>query len=286
MKAYFSIIIPTYNRGYIVDETIKSIQNQTFKDWELIVVDDNSTDNTPSVLAKFKKDKRIKFVKNKKNLGPSGSRNIGLEEAKGELIVYVDSDDPVLDIFLEKIKESYDRNPNAIFALCNHNRTQELYDKNSKLIYSNQTEPAHKGKISMQDIYHRNVHTCATSISHRSVVKQKGIRWDPDFNMFEDIDFVMEISKAFPEGFLQIPEILFNYAERYGTNSLCSQTTYKGWADAYEALYKKHKNDPLMKGQTWYPAKVKKYRKLQENFEKGIGIDPIFRYFPGYSQKD
>ncbi len=282
MKPYFSIIIPTYNRGYILWKTIQSIQNQTFSDWELIIIDDSSTDNTNLVVAQFLQDKRIYYFKNKKNLGPSQSRNIGLDKAKGEIIAYVDSDDPIFEFFLEYTKQMYDKNPKAVFSLSNHNRRRELYDDKFRLLDFNKAVTAHKGEITMKDVYHRNVHTSATSVAHKKIIKSKKLRWDPNFNMFEDIDFVMQISKVFPKGFIQIPTVLFNYSEKYGTNSLCSQTSYEDWANSYEALYQKHKKDPLMNGQTWYPSKVEKYRKLQKDLIKGKVPQPMYRYFPNY----
>lgn len=89
-----SIITPAYNAENFICETIKSVQAQTYKDWELIIVDDCSTDYT-SVLANdyAKEDSRIKVIKAPQNGGVAKARNIGLENAKGDYIAFVDSDD-------------------------------------------------------------------------------------------------------------------------------------------------------------------------------------------------
>ena len=87
-----SIIMPAYNSGEYIEKTIKSIINQTFKDWELIIVDDCSKDNTVKILNKLKNNKFV-IIKNKKNIGAALSRNKALNVAKGRYIAFIDSDD-------------------------------------------------------------------------------------------------------------------------------------------------------------------------------------------------
>ena len=89
-----SIIIPTYNRANLLPRAIKSVLSQTFKDFELIVINDGSTDNTEEVIKKFqKKDERIKYILHKDNKGEAAARNTGIRIAKGEYIASHDSDD-------------------------------------------------------------------------------------------------------------------------------------------------------------------------------------------------
>lgn len=92
VKDLVSIIMPSYNTAYYVNESIKSVLNQTYTKWELIIVDDCSTDKTDEVLSKIK-DKRIKIYKNEKKMGAAISRNRALREAKGQWIAFLDSDD-------------------------------------------------------------------------------------------------------------------------------------------------------------------------------------------------
>lgn len=87
-----SIIMPSYNTASFIKETIQSVLNQTYSKWELIIVDDCSTDNTDEVL-EYIKDSRIRYFKNDKNLGAAVSRNKALREARGQWIAYLDSDD-------------------------------------------------------------------------------------------------------------------------------------------------------------------------------------------------
>lgn len=98
----FTIITPTYNRENLVQTTIKSIINQTFKDWELLVVDDGSTDNTEQVIQPFLKDNRIKYIK-KANSGQADSLNFGSTHAHGEYLTFLDSDDEAYPNWLEVV---------------------------------------------------------------------------------------------------------------------------------------------------------------------------------------
>ena len=89
-----SVIIPTYNRAYLIDRSIQSVLNQTYQDFELIVVDDGSTDNTEDIIRQFQeKDKRIKYIKYDKNKGGSAARNTGIKNSVRKYIAFQDSDD-------------------------------------------------------------------------------------------------------------------------------------------------------------------------------------------------
>ena len=90
-----SIIIPTYNRVDLLPYAINSVKNQSFLDWELIVVDDCSTDNTKQVVSSYMyNDSRIRYAQTDKNSGnPVKPRNLGVQKAKGKYIAFLDSDD-------------------------------------------------------------------------------------------------------------------------------------------------------------------------------------------------
>ena len=89
-----SIIMPVYNSKKYITETIKSVQAQTYENWELIIVDDCSTDNTVKIIKDFMyKDLRIKLTILDKNQGVSHARNISLDNTTGRYIAYLDSDD-------------------------------------------------------------------------------------------------------------------------------------------------------------------------------------------------
>lgn len=97
-----SIITPTYNCGKFIEETIKSVQNQTYSNWELIIVDDCSEDGTESIIQKYlQSDSRIRYYRFEKNSGAAEARNLALRLAKGRWIAFLDSDDLWLSNKLE-----------------------------------------------------------------------------------------------------------------------------------------------------------------------------------------
>ncbi|MBP1222149.1 glycosyltransferase family 2 protein [Flavobacterium sp. 1355] len=103
MNELVSIIIPTYNTEKFIRTTLQSVQNQTYQNWEMILVDDASTDRTVSVIEEFEKnDDRIKLFKLEKNSGNGFARNIALEKATGKYIAYLDADDLWFPNKLEK----------------------------------------------------------------------------------------------------------------------------------------------------------------------------------------
>lgn len=103
MDGLVSIIMPTYNCADFIGESIESVLNQTYENWELIIADDCSTDNTENVVNKFiKVDNRIKYYKLKENSGAAIARNLAVDKSKGEFIAFLDSDDLWTNDKLEK----------------------------------------------------------------------------------------------------------------------------------------------------------------------------------------
>ena len=108
MKPFFSIIIPLYNKSEYVTETIKSALNQSFNDFEIIVANDGSTDNSEEVVqALAKKDTRIRYIY-QDNKGLPGARNTGIQNAKGIYLQFLDSDDLLQSRKLERQKPAID----------------------------------------------------------------------------------------------------------------------------------------------------------------------------------
>lgn len=102
MNELVSIVMPSYNTANYIEASIESVRHQTYENWELIIVDDCSTDNTDEVVKPLLSDARIRYLKNEKNSGAAVSRNLALREAKGKWIAFLDSDDLWLPEKLEK----------------------------------------------------------------------------------------------------------------------------------------------------------------------------------------
>ena len=130
MSCLISIIIPVYNVETYISNCIESILNQTFKDFELLLIDDGSIDESGRLCDNYKKkDSRINVI-HTKNQGVSKSRNLGIKKAKGKYIMFCDSDDYVDKYWCEKLYNTIKNNPNS-FILCSftvHNQ-REKYEK-------------------------------------------------------------------------------------------------------------------------------------------------------------
>jgi glycosyltransferase involved in cell wall biosynthesis len=110
-----SIIIPTYNRAHFLPDAIESVFAQTYRNWELIVVDDGSTDNTKEVVEKYGSRVRYFYQENK---GPGAARNLGIRQARGEYIAFLDSDDMWMPEKLERQVRLFEREPDVGLAGC------------------------------------------------------------------------------------------------------------------------------------------------------------------------
>lgn len=139
-----SIILPLYNASNFIDETLQSVLAQTYAHWELLVVDDVSTDNSLAIVQKYAaKDKRIKLLQHSKNAGAAQARNTGIKNATGRYIAFIDADDVWLPNKLEKQLQFMHTN-NLAFTYA----SQILIDENG----------AEKGKfITIPEITYRSM---------------------------------------------------------------------------------------------------------------------------------
>jgi glycosyltransferase involved in cell wall biosynthesis len=135
--------MPTYNCATYITETISSVQSQTYQNWEIIIVDDCSTDNTESIVVALN-DKRIRYFKNSENRGAAISRNLALREAKGRWIAFLDSDDLWAPTKLERQLRFMVENK---FAFSYHNYSE--IDEQSKNLGIEISGPKHISKFGM-----------------------------------------------------------------------------------------------------------------------------------------
>lgn len=111
--SFISVVMPSYNSAVFISDAISSVISQTFNDWELLIIDDCSRDQSFSIAQEYAKiDNRIKVIKLKKNSGVANARNIGIENAKGDYIAFLDSDDYWHPDKLEKQINFFQNNPN------------------------------------------------------------------------------------------------------------------------------------------------------------------------------
>jgi len=134
-----SVIIPTYNRKALLDIAINSVLNQTYQNFEIIIVDDNSNDGTDNYINKINHD-NIQYIKNKETMYAPKSRNIGISHSKGDLIAFLDDDDEWYPDKLEKqVKLFLDSDVGLVYGGI------DLFFEDYKLSYP--TSPKLKGAI-------------------------------------------------------------------------------------------------------------------------------------------
>lgn len=130
-----TIIVPVYNTEKYLERCIESLINQSLQDLEIILVNDGSTDNSLNIIRKYERaDERIKVI-DKENSGVSASRNCGMEEAKGEYICFVDSDDWI-ELDMVSALYQYNENLNCEIAMCTYSKEYENHSKSRFLDYS------------------------------------------------------------------------------------------------------------------------------------------------------
>jgi len=183
-----SVILPTYNRGWILREAIDSILEQDFSDFELIVVDDGSTDNTPDILNAYGRDIR---VLRQSNQGVSAARNRGITASSGQLIAFLDSDDLWLPQKLTAQVDFFTTRPDAM--IC---QTQEQWIRNGIRVNPKMRHLKFSGMI-----FERSLELCLVSPSAvmlRRILFETVGMFDESLPACEDYDLWLRVSCRYP----------------------------------------------------------------------------------------
>ena len=189
MNPFFSIIIPLYNREKTISRAINSILNQTYQDFEIIVIDDCSTDNSAEKVYEFKlRDSRIKYIKNEMNQERCISRNKGIQIALGKYVCFLDSDDYHLPIHLETfyINILEEKEPKAFLFTSAWNETEEG-ERTTRVC----------PEIGTMNLYHYFLNYTVNPqrwCVERSVARS--ILFDPKIVICEDLDFSLRTVQA------------------------------------------------------------------------------------------
>lgn len=208
----FSIIIPTYNRAYVLWKAIQSVLAQSEARWEIIVVDDGSTDCTLRLLEEFRNERiRVLSISHQ---GQSAARNRGLEVAQAPFIAYLDSDNTWHPNFLEVMRQAIEQNPACVLWYCGQNSTiWERTENGEWLLISQQAEP--RKQFITEEIC-RLSGADTNCIVHRSEILAEVGGWDEKCFWIEDWDFFLRVSLAFPEKIKWVPQILVEYRQVFG----------------------------------------------------------------------
>jgi glycosyltransferase involved in cell wall biosynthesis len=193
-----SVIIPTFNRGWVLKEAIDSVLSQEFKDFELIVVDDGSTDDTGRILASY--GQRLTVLR-QPNRGVSAARNLGIGAAAGRLITFLDSDDLWLPRKLSAQVDFFNSKPEAMI-----NQTEEIWIRNGVRVNPKTRHHKFAGMI-----FERSLELCLVSPSavmmRRTLFEAVGL-FDENLPACEDYDLWLRISCRVPVHLIETPLII------------------------------------------------------------------------------
>lgn len=198
-----SAIVPTYNGEQFLRAAIESILNQTFQDFELIVVDDHSNDNTPSILAELE-DSRLNVITNERNLGIAAATNKGLALARGKYVALQDHDDISLPHRFQAEVEFLDSHPNA--ALVGTAASQ--IDENGS-VSQTLTQPTDDLELKWGLLFGCCFHHTSLMIRRSVILNEGGYRDDPSFPFAPDYDLFSRVGERYPVANLPEPLVLW-----------------------------------------------------------------------------
>jgi len=206
MNPFFSVIIPTYNRAKELKRAVESVLVQSFIDYEILVMDDGSTDKTKDVVSAFD-DQRIRYEWAVNSGGPATPRNRGIDAASGDWICFLDADDLWYPNKLTKVYESIKSNPEKDL-LCHDEMLAVKGSERKELLKHG---PYEKDFYQVMLIEGNRISTSATSV-RRAFLKKHALRFNQsaDYVIVEDYDMWLRI--AFYDGqFIFIDDILGEY---------------------------------------------------------------------------
>ena len=232
-ESLISVVIPTYNRANTILQSVNSVLNQTYKNIELIVVDDCSTDDTEKIIAGIQ-DSRVKFYRLEKNSGACTARNLGIEKASGKYIAFNDSDDKWLPEKLEK-QLSFLLENNCDITVCSMNVFEEVTEK--KMYVFPDSAKLNGKKISFNELLKYNCTSTQLIFGKEECFKNN--LFDSSMPRFQDWDECLKLSKKYSLCFQN--EIL---VETFQQQDSITKNPQKG-VRGMEMLFEKHKNDIL-----------------------------------------
>jgi glycosyltransferase involved in cell wall biosynthesis len=216
----FSVVMPTYNRSHVIWKAISSVLVQTHASWELIVVDDESTDATLRVLEEFA-DARIRTA-SVPHGGPSRARNEGLALARGEYVAYLDSDNTWAPDFLERFATVIAGSEDAMWY-CG--RTVEVWERRADrtwLLVDSREQPARPFDSGDVWALHAPDVNC---LVHRREAGLAIDGWDPDCTWIEDWDFFLRLWLEHDGRCSHLPDMLVHYRQVHGegADGICAE---------------------------------------------------------------
>lgn len=250
MKDKVSIVIPVYNAEKYLNKCVDSLLNQTYKNIEIILVNDGSKDSSPSICDKYKeKDKRIKVI-HKKNAGVSSARNDGIKTAKGDWVTFVDADDWVEKNYVEYLlKNGVENNSEITLTTYPYKVTDNKKEENDDTPEWVKTIPGYEAAKMM--LYYKIVISSWSKMFRKDFLDKNHILFEKDLSYGEGFDFVIH-SMINAKSVTISNKKIYNYRV---DNVSSAMTVFKeklvtGSIDSQESIHnrieKKFKNDSLL----------------------------------------
>ena len=254
-----SIIIPTHNRADLLPRAIKSVLSQSYTNYEIIVVDDGSVDNTQEVLLKFKSDK-LRFLKNETPKGACNARNKGIQAAAGELLAFLDDDDEYLPTYFEENIKIYDPKWAYIFSRCYYiykeaGKVKKLVRKKNEYVDAEQM------------LYEMSAGNYFVA-NKKKILKVGG--FDENLEKAQDYDVLLRLNLKFGTAYcLQRPLYIMHAEHEKPRITYSPKSLHALWI-----IYKKYRH--------LYNRKQRKYRlyKIMQCKNKPITLEKLFWLVP------
>jgi len=242
-----SVIIPTFNSAQYIMEGIQSVLTQSFKDFEIIVIDDGSTDNTKEILKPYIEDGLIRYIY-QTNQGPGAARNTGIKAGKGEYIAFLDADDQLFPESVGVRRELLDEHKDIFLAFSDYvlsaDNSSSMKPRLRSLGFLNKFQDAINVNIGNRYVFNekfinlfwefspRPICTITVMI-RRSLVDKVGC-FRTDVSVGEDIDYWMRIAARYKVGYIDEPLAIYNHhagaltknVERYYSDAIKMYSTY------------------------------------------------------------
>ena len=251
-----SILMPVYNSQEYLKNTVQGVINQSYKEWELILVDDGSKDNSKNICIELQKfDNRIRFI-NKENTGVSDTRNIALDNAKGKYIAFIDSDDSVHKDYLKILLSSIEKSKGQL-AVCGFKErkisTNGQIEELSRVFYPKEVIAIEDMKDLIMDFGNSGLlNPLWNKLYNREIIEENNIRFKEEVETGEDFIFNLQY-------FRKINNICFSKGELYyyirrNNNSI----TYQYIDNMYEKGLEIHNLlEDFLKDMNFYNSKNK-----------------------------
>ena len=208
ISSRFSVLMANYNNGKYIGEAIESVLNQSFTDWELIVVDDSSTDNSVDIIEHYLNDHRIRFMKNMKNMGYTKTLVQLVSKVRSNVFGTLDSDDVLTPEALEEMYHAHESNPQSGFIY-----SQYIYcDKELRPLGQGLSQAIPNGSTNL-----RNMYTGAFRTFKRDIY-QKTEGFNPKYIYTEDRDIVLKMEEVTDVLFVEEPLYLHRVLSKGQSN--------------------------------------------------------------------